>query len=93
MSWQIPTFRQFDSATRRRTADKYHITLTELSKHYGPNHYRSDWEDCVVELYEAGASFPTKQWNALPAHLQRRVLRTPRALKMPGNIEPWKVAE
>lgn len=92
MSWAIPTFRQFDTETRRRVAGKYGITLAELARHYGPNHYRSDWEDRVVELYTAGASFPTKQWNALPEYLQRRVLLTPRALKMPGNIEPWKAA-
>jgi len=92
MSWEIPTFRQFDRESRRAVSAKYGVPLAELAAMHGPDFYRNDWEDRVMELFEAGASFPTRQWNSLPPHLQRRVLRSPRALRMPGNVEPWKIA-
>jgi len=92
MSWEIQTFRQYDNQTRRKVAAKYGISLAELSRLHGPNFYRNDWEDRVVELFEAGASFPARQWDSLPPYLQRRILRTPRALRMPGNVEPWRIA-
>ena len=92
MSWDIPTFRQFDREARRAVSAKYGVPLAELARMHGPDFYRNDWEDRVVELFEAGATFPARQWNSLPPYLQRRVLRSPRALQMPGNVEPWKVA-
>ena len=90
MSWEIPTFRQFDREARRQLHIKYNVSFVELAELYGANFYRSDWEDRVVELFDAGASFPARQWNALEPRLQRRILRTNRALKMPGNVEPWR---
>lgn len=92
MSWEIPTFRQFDNDVRRKVAAKYGVSQAELARLHGPNFYRNDWEDHVVQSFEAGASFPAQQWNNLPEHMQRRILRTPRALRMPGNVEPWKIA-
>ncbi|BCW47959.1 hypothetical protein [Arthrobacter sp. StoSoilB13] len=89
----IVTFAQYDRAQRVRLAKKYGVSSAEVNRLYGADHFRGDWESHVVALYESGASFTTQQWNKLPNYLQRRVLRTSRALKMPGNaMDPWKIA-
>ena len=89
----IPTFKQYDAQRRRALASKYNIPLAEVRRLYGPEHFASDWADSTVKSYEAGSSFTTAQWNKLPAYLQIRVLRSSRALKMPGNVpEPWRLA-
>ena len=87
----ILTFKQFDSAARRRVAEKYDVTLAEIGRLYAPSHFATDWSEYAVKAYDSGAAFTACQWKKLPPFLQRRVLRTPRALRMPGNqTDPWK---
>lgn len=91
----VPTFRQYDLARRRDLVAKYGkdgVTLAEVNRLYGPTYWRTEWWHHVLDAYDQGAVFSPQHWHSLEPWQQTAVLRTTRALRMPGNqIKPWAV--
>lgn len=74
------TFNQFVDMHHRRVAGKYGITLVEAERECPAHIYVADWEGYLLAEFNAGGDMPTRLWRALPGRLQRRVLRSHRAL-------------
>ena len=75
------TFNQFVDLQHRYIAGKYGITLVEAERECPACIYAADWEDYLLAEFNAGGDIPTRLWRSLPERLQRRVLRSRRALR------------
>ena len=75
------TFNQFVDMHHRRVAGKYGISLVEAERECPAHIYVADWEDYLLSEFNAGEDIPTRLWRSLPERLQRRVLRSRRALR------------
>ena len=75
------TFNQFVDLQHRYIAAKYGISLVEAGQECPAHIYAADWEDYVLQQFNAGEDVPTRLWRSLPERLQRRVLRSRRALR------------
>lgn len=78
---KISTFRQYVQQARQAAARKHGITLTEAARELPEHIYIPDWENHVVSTFNNGADIPTALWRSLGENLQRRILRSPRALR------------
>lgn len=77
----MQTFNQFVDLQHRYIAAKYGLSLAEAERECPAHIYAADWEDYVLREFNAGADIPTRLWRSLPERLQRRVLRSRRALR------------
>ena len=75
------TFNQFVDLQHRYIAAKYGISLAETERECPAHIYAADWEDHILHEFNAGEDMPTRLWRSLPERLQRRVLRSRRALR------------
>ena len=75
------TFRQYVDLQHRYIAAKYSVSLAEAERECPAHIYAAAWEDHIVCAFNAGEDIPTRLWRSLPERLQRRVLRSPRALR------------
>ena len=75
------TFNQFVDLQHRYIATKYGISLAETARECPAHIYAADWEDHIVSAFNAVEDIPARLWRSLPDRLQRRVLRSPRALR------------
>ena len=75
------TFNQFVDMHHRYVSAKYGISLAETARECPAHIYVADWEDYILHEFNAGEDIPTRLWRALPERLQRRVLRSRRALR------------
>lgn len=91
----VPTFRQFDEAKRRDLVARYGkdgVTRAEVDELYGPDYWRTEWFHYALAAYNQGAVFSPQHWHRLEPWQQTKVLRTSRALRMPGNVmKPWSI--
>ena len=77
----MQTFKQYVDLQHRYIAAKYGISLAEAERECPAHIYAADWEDYIHNQFNAGEDIPTRLWRALPERLQRRVLRSRRALR------------
>ena len=75
------TFNQYVDLQHRYISAKYEISLAEAERECPAHIYAAAWEDHIVEGFNAGEDIPARLWRALPERLQRRVLRSHRALR------------
>ena len=75
------TFNQYVDLQHRYISAKYGISLAEAARECPAHIYSADWEGHIVSAFNAGEDIPTRLWRSLPERLQRRVLRSPRALR------------
>ena len=74
------TFKQYVDLQHRYISAKYDISLAEAERECPAHVYAADWEDYILHEFNAGEDIPTRLWRSLPERLQRRVLRSHRAL-------------
>lgn len=77
----VPTFKQYVKQIHRKASLRHGITLLEARRELPASNYWADWRAEVVTLFNEGAGIPTKLWRSFDETLQRRILRTPRALR------------
>lgn len=75
------TFNQFVDLQHRYISAKYDVSLAEAERECPAHIYAADWEDHIICAFNAGEDIPTRLWRSLPERLQRRVLRSRRALR------------
>lgn len=74
------TFRQFVDQERRRIAQEYAISLSEVTRFYPDSFFRSRWWSGLVGDPEALTAFV---WRTLSDRQQRDILRTEDCLRSP----------
>ena len=77
----MQTFKQYVDLQHRYVSAKYGISLAESERECPAHIYAADWEEYIYNQFNAGEDIPTRLWRSLPERLQRRVLRSHRALK------------
>ena len=75
------TFNQFVDLQHRYISAKYCISLAEAARERPAHIYSVDWEDHIISAFNAGEDIPTRLWRSFPERLQRRVLKSRRALR------------
>ena len=75
------TFKQYVDLQHSYIAAKYGISLAEAERACPAHIYSADWADYILREFNAGEDIPTRLWRSLPGRLQRRVLRSRRALR------------
>lgn len=77
----ILTFKKYVEVKRRKTAERQNLPLAEVAREMPASIYTSAWSDYVVKTFREGGEITTAFWRSLDENLQRRILRSDRALR------------